>query len=380
MIEFNFYNPTKLVFGEDKVSLIGKVIAQSGCKRVLLLAGGGSIKENGVYQQVADSLRQNHIAWSECWGVRANPTLEKVMEAVAIAKRERTDAVLAVGGGSVIDSGKITAAGFFVRDIWSIFEGREKIENALPIFTVLTLSATASEMNCNAVLTNEAEQKKCGTGHPLLYPKVSIIDPKAQLSLPWAQTVNGALDAMAHIMEYYFMGEEEETVLCVDEALLKSIMKAVGKLKIKPDDLYARANLAWAVTMGLNGISGAGLRGGDWACHDISHSISCKYPQVAHGSALGILFPAWMEFVSESNPHQFNRFSRGIFDCIDIEEGVVKFRNLLRSWQAPVNLRELGVKKSDLPVLAGMSAARGEIGQLQKLDKAAVEEILTIAY
>lgn len=380
MIEYNFYNPTRLIFGENKIAMIGDVIAQSGYNKVLLIAGGGSIKENGVYQQVTDSLTANGIAWAECWGVRANPCLEKVREAIEIARKENVQAVLAVGGGSVIDSGKITAAGFYAQDVWNIFERKEKIERVLPIFTVLTLSATASEMNCNAVITNEVAHKKYGTGHPLLYPKISIIDPKVQTTLPWAQTVNGALDAMAHIMEYYFIGTQEETVLCVDEALLKSIIKAVGKLKIKQDDLYARANLAWAVTMGLNGISGTGLKGGDWACHSISHSISCKYPHIAHGAALGIIFPAWMEYVCESNPHQFDRFARGIFDCIDIEEGTIKFRNLLRSWQAPVSLKEVGVQKEDLRLLAQMSVDRGEIGQLQKLNADDVEEILTIAY
>lgn len=380
MVEYNFYNPTRLVFGEGKIAELGKILEKRGYHKVLLIFGGGSIKKNGVYEQVVTALKDSNIALVECGGVRSNPILAKVREGIALAKAEQVDAVLAVGGGSVIDTAKSVAAGVYANDVWNIFERTEKITQVLPIFTVLTLSATASEMNCSAVLTNETEQKKYGTGHPLLYPQVSIIDPSIQVSLPWEQTVNGALDAMAHIMEYYFIGTEEETVLGVDEALLKSIIKAMGKLKLKPDDVLARANLAWAVTMALNGMSGTGLKGGDWACHDISHAISAKYPQIAHGAALGVLFPAWMEYVEAANEHQFNRFSRGIFDCIDIEEGVIKYRNLLKSWQAATKLRELGVQSADLATLSAMITERGPIGRLQKLSRSDVEEILRMAY
>lgn len=380
MINYNFYNPTRLVFGENTIEKIGELIAQQGYRKILMIAGGGSIKKNGVYNAVVQSLTKNQVAWIECWGVQANPCLTKVREAIAIAKEEKVEAILAVGGGSVIDTTKATAAGVFAEDIWKVFEREEKIINALPIFTVLTLSATASEMNCSAVITNEAEGKKYGTGHPLLYPVVSVIEPSIQNSLPWEQTVNGALDAMAHIMEFYFMGSIEETVLGIDEALLKSIIKATSKLRLKQDDSIARANLAYAITMGLNGMSGAGLKGGDWACHDMSHSISSMYHSVAHGAALGVLFPAWMEYVCEANQHQFDRFAKGIFDCIDIEEGVIKFRKLVSTWQGCTKLSQLGVKEEDIPALAKMTVARGPIGRLRPLDEKDVERILRQAY
>lgn len=380
MIDYNFYNPTRLVFGENKIKKLGAFIAERGYQKILMIAGGGSIKQNGVYDMVISSLQEHNITWVECWGVQANPCLTKVREAIEIAKKEKVEAILAVGGGSVIDTSKATAAGVFAHDIWKVFEREEKISKALPIFTILTLSATASEMNCSAVITNEQEGKKYGTGHPCLYPTVSIIDPSVQNSLPWNQTVNGALDAMAHIMEYYFMGTLEETVLGIDEALLKSIIKAMSKLKLKQDDSIARANLAWAITMGLNGMSGAGLKGGDWACHDMSHSISSLYPSIAHGAALGVLFPAWMEYVCETNEHQFNRFARAIFDCIDIEEGVIKFRNLVRSWQGATKLQQLGVEEEDISKLAKMVVARGPIGRLQTLAEEDVKNILRLAF
>ena len=233
MISYNFYNPTKLVFGDDTIKQIGSLIKANGYKKVLLIAGGGSIKKNGVYDEVIKSFQENEIKWIENWGVKPNPNLDKVYECINLAKKEDVEAVVAVGGGSVIDTTKIVAAGVYCEDVWNVFERTERITKALPIFTVLTLSATASEMNCSAVITNEQEQKKWGTGHPLLFPKVSIIDPSVQNSLPWNQTVNGALDAMAHILEFYFMGTYEETVIAVNEALLNSIIKAVGKLKLK---------------------------------------------------------------------------------------------------------------------------------------------------
>ncbi|HQP26541.1 MAG TPA: iron-containing alcohol dehydrogenase, partial [Candidatus Syntrophosphaera sp.] len=194
------HNPTRVHFGVGTIERIGPELQSAGVRKCLLAAGGGSIRANGVYEQVSKSLRGNQIDWTEAWGVQANPTLEKVYELIALAKTEQVDAILAVGGGSVIDSAKATAAGFYLRDVWNAFTGVERIKQALPVFTVLTLSATGSEMNGNAVITHTEEQKKWSIGSPLLYPRVSIIDPSVQSSLPWRQTVNGALDATAHIL------------------------------------------------------------------------------------------------------------------------------------------------------------------------------------
>lgn len=380
MISYNFYNPTKLVFGENTIEKIGELLSNVGSKKVLMIAGSGSIKKNNVYDITINSLRKNGIEWRECWGVRANPSLAKVREAIAIAKKEKVDAVLAVGGGSVIDTTKIVAAGVYADDIWQVFERKEKIKKALPIFTILTLSATASEMNCSAVISNDEENKKWGTGSPLLYPVASIIQPDVQNTLPWNQTVNGALDAMAHIMEYYFIGTNEETSIAVNEALLKTIIKSVEGLKVDAKDTISRANLAWAITLGLNGISGAGLKGGDWACHDMSHSISWMYPQIAHGGALGVIFPAWMKYVCDSNPQQFKRFAKNVLLTDDIESGIYELKQLLKSWNAATSLRELGVKEEDLRKLAEMTVSRGNIGKLSVLRLADVEKILEFAF
>lgn len=380
MISYNFYNPTNLVFGEDTIGKVGNLVASAGCKKVLIIGGGGSIKRNGVYDQTTQALKKAAIDWVECWGVRANPCLAKVREAIEIAKNENVDAVLAVGGGSVIDTTKIVAAGVYCQDIWQVFERKERIMKALPIFTILTLSATASEMNCSAVISNDEENKKWGTGSPLLYPVASIIQPDVQNTLPWNQTVNGALDAMAHIMEYYFIGTVEETSIAVNEALLRSIIVSVDRLQKDGHDTVSRANLAWAITMGLNGISGAGLKGGDWSCHDMSHSVSCMYPNIAHGAALGVIFPAWMSYVCDENLTQFNRFAQQIFAVDDIEVGIEKFKSMVQGWNGSVSLRELGVKETDLPQLAKMAVERGNIGKLKQLELEDVEKVLKIAF
>jgi alcohol dehydrogenase YqhD (iron-dependent ADH family) len=379
-MQFSLFNPTRIIFGENTIEQIGGAIAEGGYERVLLVAGGGSIKQNGVYDTVISSLADANIERVECWGVRPNPVLGKVGEAIEIARVNNVQAVLAVGGGSVIDTAKAVAAGVFLDDIWQAFEWKVPITQALPIFTVLTLSATGSEMNGNAVLTNEQENKKWGIGNRLLYPKVSIVDPSVQKTLPWDQTVNGALDAIAHILEFYFHGTNEETTIAIDEALIKTIIDSVDKLQVDGLDVDSRANLAWAATLALNGIGGAGMRGGEWACHDIEHSISCLYPEIAHGAGLGIVFPAWMLFTHEANPKQFARFARNIWDCDDIEKAIFKMRTKIESWKGFVRLRDLGIAKDRLSAIAANATMIRSLGRLRVLERSDVESILNIAY
>jgi len=379
-VNFNFYNPTRIIFGPDTTGRIGGVMAKGGYKKVLLLAGRNSIKKNGVYDTVSASLQKAGIEWAECWGVRPNPVLSKVAEAVGICRDSGAQAVLAVGGGSVIDTAKAVAAGVYLDDVWQAFEGKAGISRALPVFTVLTISGTASEMNYNAVITNEQEGKKWAVSSPLLYPRASIIDPQVQSTLPWQQTVNGGLDALAHIMEHYFMGSLEETTIALNESLMNSIIAMVDRLQADERDTVSRANLAWAATLALNGLSGAGLRGGDWACHAIEHSISCFYPEVAHGAGLGIVFPAWITYVNGQNPDQFRRFAGSVWQCQNISQAVEKMKSKIKQWQGATTLRELGIPAKKLPEIAGNTVARGPVGALKKLYLEDVEKILRLAF
>lgn len=383
MQNFVFYNPTKVIFGKGTIPKIGFEINKLGLKKVLLLAGSGSIKRNGVYEQVSKSLKENGIEWIEHWGVRPNPVLSHANEGIKIVRENKLEGILAVGGGSVIDEAKSIAAGVFLDNLWDAFERKVKIEKALPIFTVLTISATCSEMDPYAVLTNEAENKKWNIEGASLFPKVSIIDPTIQYSLPWEQTVYGAIDALSHIMEFYFQGKDEEPTLSLDETLMLNIFKNVDKLKENSEDYSSRSALAWSAVLALNGFSGAGLYGGDWACHTIEHGISAFRPEVAHGAGLAVVFPAWIKYIHPLNEPQFLRWAKNIFGKNNVESAVQSLKEKYRSWGAPISLRELNISKNDIPRIVEIILQANSIrtiGNIKNLDFNDIYEILNIAY
>ncbi len=380
MDSFSFHNPTRIHFGAGMIERIGPELKEAGARKCLLVAGGGSIRANGVHQQVCDSLRASQIDWTEAWGVQANPTLDKVRELIALAQAEQVDAILAVGGGSVIDSAKATAAGFHLQDVWNAFSGRERVNKALPVFTVLTLSATGSEMNGNAVITNTEEKKKWSISSPLLYPRVSIIDPAAQTSLPWRQTVNGALDATAHILEYFFMDGPAQTTRAIDSALLKTITTATNRLQQDPADLAARSSLAWSATLALNGISGAGLQGGDWACHSIEHAFSVLDPRIAHGEGLGVIFPAWIEYVSEKQPARFEYWAQNVHGADSVSRALRRFRDQIEAWGSATSLRDLGFHENQLSQLRDIILLSRGVGRIVKFSAADIEALLMLAF
>ncbi|ACI17861.1 butanol dehydrogenase [Coprothermobacter proteolyticus DSM 5265] len=379
MINFTFYTPTRVLFGVGRIKEVGSEIKKSNVKKVLLVAGGGSIKKNGVYDTVIASLQEQGIDWVELWGVVPNPVLSKVMEGISLAKESGVDGVLAVGGGSVIDTAKAIASGIYLDDVWASFLGKEKIKQALPLFVVLTISATGSECNGNFVITNEETKQKLGNHSPLVYPKVSIIDPSVQRTLPWNQTANGACDALSHIMESYFSGGGNETTLYVDEALTKAIIDATDKLMLNEDDLEARANLAWAATLALNGVSAAQLKG-DWASHDIEHAISALHPEVAHGAGLAVVFPAWITHVWKENEPTFRRWARNVWDTDDVLTAVERLKSTYKRWGLPISLRELNLEKSEIPAIAQNATQLGKLGTVKELAQEDVEKILEIAY
>lgn len=379
MINFTFYTPTRVLFGVGRIKEVGSEIKKSNVKKVLLVAGGGSIKKNGVYDTVIASLQEQGIDWVELWGVVPNPVLSKVMEGISLAKESGVDGVLAVGGGSVIDTAKAIASGIYLDDVWASFLGKEKIKQALPLFVVLTISATGSECNGNFVITNEETKQKLGNHSPLVYPKVSIIDPSVQRTLPWNQTANGACDALSHIMESYFSGGGNETTLYVDEALTKAIIDATDKLMLNEDDLEARANLAWAATLALNGVSAAQLKG-DWASHDIEHAISALHPEVAHSAGLAVVFPAWITHVWKENEPTFRRWARNVWDTDDVLTAVERLKSTYKRWGLPISLRELNLEKSEIPAIAQNATQLGKLGTVKELTQEDVEKILEIAY
>jgi len=380
MDNFTFQNPTKLVFGKDILKNVGKELATSGAKKVLLLAGGGSIRKNGVYDSVVASLKEANLEFFEYWGVQPNPVLSSVNDAITEAKNNGVDALLSVGGGSVIDTTKAVAAGFYIDNVWQAFEEGAYIKKALPLYTVLTLSATGSEMNGFAVITNDSESKKWAIGGPALYPKASFVDPSVQMSLPWRQTANGAVDALSHIMEFYFLGTDEEANLALNESLMRTVIKVANSLQKNDQDYAARANLALSATLALNGVAGISLKGGDWSTHALEHSISALHPKVAHGEGLAVMFPAWISYQQKHNPQLFKRWASEVWKADNFDSGVIKMKAQYKKWGSPVSLGDLGLTATDIPALVENVLLAGRpLGQLNPLKKEDVEAIYKLA-
>jgi alcohol dehydrogenase len=380
MEAFSFHNPTQIMFGKLQIGNLGAQMHRDGIKSCILIAGGGSIRHNGAYDQVIQSLDKAGIKYSEAWGVQANPRLDKTREIITQARDFGAEAVLAVGGGSVIDTGKAVAAGVYLKDIWNAFIRKERIQQALPLYTVLTLSATGSEMNGNAVITNMDSLQKWGLSSPQLYPRLSIIDPSLQSTLPFQQTANGAMDAMAHILEFYFADDQALSTLAIDEALLRTIVEMTQRLQIDAHDYVARANLAWSATLALNGMSGIGLKGGDWACHSIEHACSALHPEIAHGEGLAVIFPVWIEYLGEKQPSRFLRWAHSVWNEDSVSLAVRSFRNKLQSWGMAASLRDLGIKQEELSKILELSMLTPSLGGVFKLSKDEVCSLLMLAF
>ncbi len=379
MESFTFYNPVKMIYGEGKIPSIAGEISAAGIKKVLLVAGGGSIRNNGVYQQVTQSLIDNHIEWVENWGVKPNPDLAKVREIIDFARKEDVKAILAVGGGSVIDASKAVAAGaVYLGDVWELFELRNEITHALPLYTVLTLSATGTEMDEFAVVTNEGELKKWGIFGDGLFPKASVVDPSVQAGLSWYQTVNGAIDAISHVMEQYFSGKRANTTMSLAESLIRSVIDATDRLQVDPNDYDARSDLAWAASLALNGIIRTGTGDGDWASHSIEHGISAVKTEISHGAGLGVVFPAWIKYIGRDDEEAFSRWAKNVWGCDSVDEAVEAYRSKLKHWGHPTTLHELEVDESEIDAIVA-SIMQAPVGRIKELDEQDIREILALA-
>lgn len=380
MDNFKYYNPTKIIFGKNTIGQIGREISKYGLKKVLLLAGGGSIKTNSVYETTINSLKQYNIEWIESWGVIPNPVLSHSEKSLQILRDFGAEAVLAVGGGSVIDEAKAICAGYFKNQIWSLFDGTDdRLTQALPLFVIQTLSATGSEMNSYAVLTNDKTQQKWDFGSPFTFPKVSIIDPYVQMSLPWRQTVNGAVDSLSHVMENYFGGIDQEITLSINEAIMKTIIQAIDKLQVDKNDYNSRAEFAWSSSLALSGLTSVSMQGGEWVVHRIGHGISALFPKVAHAESLSVLFPAWIKYVSQLKPEIFERWAKNIWQQESIDLGIIEFQSKLRQWKAPISLADLNIDEESIIPIAKNSIELGPIGNIKSINYEDMVNILKLS-
>ena len=391
MNDFSFYSPTKFVFGRGAEAKVGSLVRACGGTKALLHFGGGSVKKNGVYDAVVKALESEGVGYVPLGGVQPNPRSGLVREGIALCRKESVDFILAVGGGSVIDSAKAIAFGtLYDGDFADFYFGKDvknqpQVPKALPVGTVLTIAAAGSEGSANSIINLEPGNLKRGATGDVLRPKFSVLNPEITFTLPPFQTACGLTDIFAHIAERYFTPTKEVEItdaLC--EAVMRTVVKEGAKVMANPRDYDARANIMWAGTVAHNNVCGVG-RAQDWSSHGIEHELSALY-DCAHGAGLAVVMPAWMDYVMEADIARFARFAERVWDVREgspeemAKEGVRRYRAWLKSIGMPQNFVELGAKTEDIPALVEKLGLKGNtLGAFRPLNDADVAAILRIA-
>ncbi len=355
MFHFNYYAPTQVVFGKDTEEKTGELVKAQNCKKVLIHYGSGSVKRTGLLDRVKQALEKENLAYTELGGVVPNPRLSLVKEGIELCKKEGVDFILAVGGGSVIDSAK--AIGYGVAnggDVWDFYSHKRSAAGCLPIGVILTISATGSEMSDSSVITNEDGWIKTGYHSEYCRPKFAIMNPELTMTLPDYQTACGCTDILMHTMERYFtQGENMELTDSIAEALMRTVIENTKILKENPKDYNARAEVMWAGSLSHNGLTGCGNGGNDFATHALEHELGGMY-DVAHGAGLAALWGSWARYVYKEIPERFHKFAVRVMrleDTGDAEEmamrGIEAMEAFFREIKMPTNLRELGLTPSE---------------------------------
>ncbi len=386
MENFTFYSPTYFVFGKDEENNTGKYVKRFGGSRVLIHYGGGSAVRSGLLDRVKVSLEAEGISWVELGGVKPNPRSGLVYEGIELCRKEKVDFVLAVGGGSSIDSSKAIAAGaVYDGDFWDYYQGK-MVEKALPIGTVLTIAAAGSEGSPDSVITKEDGMLKRGGHGEALRPAFSILNPALTQTLPAYQTACGITDIMAHLFERYFTNTQDvEVTDRVIEGLLSTMIHEAPRVMENPDDYQARANIMWAGMMAHNNCCGVG-RVQDWASHDMEHELSAIY-DCAHGAGLAVVFPAWMSYTMEHDVMRFAQLAVRVWGCpmdfahpeVTARAGIEALRRFLRSIGMPENFAGLGAREEDIEKMAHTACygngRDGHIGGFVPLGEEELKEI-----
>ncbi len=388
MENFLWHNPTEIIFGKDTVKDLAEYLKKDGVKGVLLVYGGKGIFKSGAYAQTTEMLNKAGITFSEVNDIKPNPRIDKVREGIARVKAGGIDAIMPVGGGSVFDSAKAIAAGScYNGDVWDFFEGKAKVEKALPIYGILTASASSSEANGIAVVSNPEKESKVSMNSPLVYPKISVIDPSFQFTLPQKQTVYGGVDIIAHVLERVLDGDEGSEL--IDEqayTLIRTMMRVIPELIENPKDYEARAEYALAGMVAHNGFLSVGRKTrGDFSSHRMGHSLSLLFG-VAHGASLSVVMPAWARYLYEENPVPFARLGEAVFDIYDgtdeekALDAIDALEDFFKDINSPTTLRELGIKEEDIEKIAANASKGQTFGVLKALAPEDVLEIYKLAY
>ncbi|MBR1780918.1 MAG: iron-containing alcohol dehydrogenase [Oscillospiraceae bacterium] len=361
MFNFNYYSPTKVIFGRGTEDQIGTLAQEYGATKVLIHYGGGSVVRSGLLDRVKAALDAAGVAHVELGGVVPNPHLAKVREGIALGQREGVDFLLAVGGGSVIDSVKAISYGLAEpdKDVWELFEGQREAERFLPIASILTIAAAGSETSNSCVITNERTGEKRAYDDDISRPKFAIMNPELSMTLPDYQTQAGCTDIMMHTMERYFtQGGNMEITDALAEGLLRTVIKYAQVLHHDPENYEARAEIMWAGSLAHNGLTGCGNDGGDFASHMLEHELGGMF-DVTHGAGLAAVWPSWARYVYRDCLPRFVRYATNV---MGVAPGATDEETALRGIEAmedfyhrigmPINLRELGIQPTEEQILA----------------------------
>ncbi|AYD41351.1 iron-containing alcohol dehydrogenase [Clostridium fermenticellae] len=388
MNNFEFRNPTRIIFGKGTENNIGREIKKY-TNRILLCYGGGSIKKSGLYSRVVTSLKENNIEFIELSGIKPNPRLNLVKKGIDLCRQNDINFVMSVGGGSAADTAKAIAVGVpYNGDVWDFYIGKVKVKEALPIAVILTLPATGTESSNSSVITNEDGLYKKGLNSELIRPTFSIMNPELTYTLPAYQTSCGISDIMAHTMERYFTNVDHVDLtdrLC--EATLKTVINNAKILIKHPKNYDARAEIMWSGTIAHNGLLNTG-RIGDWGSHKIEHELSAIY-DIAHGAGLSIVFPAWMKYVYKHNVNLFVQFAVRVWD-VDLSfssyenialEGISRLEQFFKKIGLPTKLSDANIDDNRFEEMANKCTENNTktVGQFIKLGKEDIINILTLA-
>lgn len=391
MFPFHYYTPTEIIFGRNAEAKTGELIQKTGCKKVLIHYGGGSVVRSGLLAHIKELLDKCGIPYITLGGVVPNPRLSLVYQGIELCKKEQADFILAVGGGSVIDSSK--AIGYGVAnegDVWDFYDHTRQAKACLPIGVVLTISAAGSEMSNSSVITKDEGMIKRGYHSDLCRPAFAIMNPELTMTLPAYQTAYGCTDILMHTMERYFTnGGNMELTDAIAEGLMRTVMRNAKILLENPSDYDARAEIMWASSLSHNGLTGCGNDGGDFASHGLEHEISGMF-DVAHGAGLAAIWGSWARYVYKDCMHRFYRFATQVMGVADegskettARKGIEAMEGFYHSIRMPINLKELGIHPSQgqLQTMAHMCsvAAGGLKGSAKKLAEEDMLQILRMA-
>lgn len=386
MHNFTWYNPTKIIFGKDVIDQIGDETSKVGSKAIILI-GKGSVKKSGLYARIISLLNSASIKHITFEGIKSNPEYQDADKAVLLAKEFGAEMIIAIGGGSVIDTSKAVATGFYSNhSVWDFYMLKEKPTKALPILCVLTLAATGTESNPYTVLQDNVSGMKRGWGvPPLTYPKVAFLDPQLTYTVPADYTSYGVTDLMAHCFELYFGKGQSDLSDHYIASILKLAIKYGQIVQKEPYNYEARANIMWLATNALNGSLGLGKQGGDWGCHGIEHTLSVLY-DIPHGAGLSIVYPAWLKFHKDSLTNKLSFLYRNVFntnvedDAKAAELFINELEYFFKSINTPVRLKEVEISSTERDKILDNLKLNNVNGGAYKLGEAEYESIVDLMW